>query len=322
MAFLASEALALLRNAHRNDRLAHAYLITGPAGAGKREFAAQVCALILGVADSEALGHSDVHTIEPESKSRRIVTDQIRALEHELQMRSRRGGKKIGVIFDADRLQLNAANAFLKTLEEPPQNSHLLLASAVPDQLLETILSRCLEIPLRSAAKPALDPRQERLLAALRTFSKNPRPELPHILGLVREFQKLLAETRSEIEAETDAAFKAEEKHYKQTSDARNWLEEREDYYSALVEARAIAQRDSLIAILEEWWADVLRQQHGGAALDHPALAAETSALAARHTAAQILRKTAAIESLRENLGRTGVVEALALECAFLRAFE
>src|SRR5258708_13060442 len=91
----------------------------------------------------------------------------MRELEQSLQMRSLLGGRKVGVIVDADRLQPNAANAFLKTLEEPPVHSHLLLLSSLPDQLLETILSRCLEVPLRRAGEPDLNPIQDRLLTAL-----------------------------------------------------------------------------------------------------------------------------------------------------------
>ena len=140
VAFTADEAFSLLQKALANQRFAHAYLITGPEGSGARELAARLAGLLV-KDEAHPLRHPDVHTAEPESKSRRIVIDQIRALERELQMRSMSGGQKVGIIFDADRLQEQAANAFLKTLEEPPRNSNLMLVSAYPDQLLETILS-------------------------------------------------------------------------------------------------------------------------------------------------------------------------------------
>lgn len=321
MAFTTDAASQLLASAHAQDRLAHAYLITGPVGSGKAALANRLATLLLGTRDGDPLTHPDLHRVEPESKSRRIVIEQIRELEHALHMRSLLGGKKIGLIIDAERLQPQAANAFLKTLEEPPSGTHLFLLSSQPEQILETILSRCLEVPLRLVERRELSPAQHALLGALRSFAKRERPELPHIFGLVREFQQLLGEAKDTIRDDTDAAYKAEEKHYKQTSDSRAWLDDREDYYKALTEARYLATRADLLATLEAWWADALRQHHGVPELDLPECAAETAALATRHTSPQLLRKTAALETLRENLNRTGVQEPLAIECAFLAAF-
>jgi len=136
---------------------------------------------------------------------------------------------------------------------------------------------------------------------SLRAFARQEKPELPHIFSLVRDFERLLAQAKDAIRDETDAAFSAEEKHYKQATDARAWLDDREDYYKALTEARYTATRDDLLTTLEAWWADALRQHHGSPELDLPACAADTAALAQRHTAPQLLRKTRRLETLREN---------------------
>jgi DNA polymerase-3 subunit delta' len=319
MAFTADEALALVRNAHAQNRLAHAYLITGPVGSGKRQLAGHLAALILGGGDPWE--SPDVHTAEPESKSRRILIEQVRELERELQMRSFFGGHKVGVIFDADRLQPAAANAFLKSLEEPPGHSHLLLLSAHPDQLLDTILSRCLEIPLRPTGQQIPSPFQQRLLDTLRTFTTHNRTDLVAAFSLARQFQECLASAKESIQERVDADFKRDEQHYKQTSDARAWLDDREDYYKALGEARYQGERAALVETLEQWWADVLRQQHRSPSLDHPEFAADTAALADRIPTPRLLRRAAALAELRENLNRAGVQEQLAIECAFLKAF-
>lgn len=321
MAFTAAEALRHLRNAHQHQRLAHAYLITGPIGSGKRELAGEVARLILGGEESDPWQNPDIHTVEPESKSRRILIEQIRELEHALQMRSFFGTRKLGVIFDADRLQPNAANAFLKTLEEPPRHSHLLLLSAHPDQLLETILSRCLEVSLRPTAVRAATPLQLRLLETLRDFAAHNRADLVAAFTLARQFQECLAAAKDTIQESTQKDFKREEQHYKQTSDARVWLDDREEYYKALTEARYQGERAALMETLEGWWADVLRQKHGAETLDQPGFAAETAAIADRSTTTELLDRAAALEDLRENLGRPGVQEQLAIECAFLKAF-
>lgn len=320
MPFTASHALELLRKAHAHDRLAHAYLFTGPTSSGKRALAASLCELLLGARSGDLFAHPDVHIAEPESKSRRILIEQVRAIEHELRMRSLLGGRKVGIIFDADRLQPNAANAILKTLEEPPGQSHLLLVSAFPDQLLETILSRCVEVPLRLTEKRELGPLEQQLLEALRDFARQAKPGLPQVFGLVRTFQELLGNSRERIQAGSDVELKKEQQLYRQTSDGK-WLDDREDYYKAITEARYQAEREHLLGILEQWWADVLRHQHGAPVFELASVLPDTAAVAAQLSPSLVLRKTAAIEQLRENLGRTGVQEQLAIECAFLKAF-
>jgi DNA polymerase-3 subunit delta' len=320
MAFSIEQALSLLRKARDNDRLAHTYLITGPAGSGTREVAAGLTGLLVGD-PAEPLKHPDVHVAEPESKSRRITTEQVRDLERELQMRSLRGGRKVVLVFDADRLVENAANAFLKTLEEPPRNSHIILVSSFPELLLETIISRCIEIPLQPGVRQESSDRQRRLAELLRRYFSGPRPEMPQIFCLVRDVQALLAEAKAAIADETDAAFKAEEKRYRQASGVTGaWLEDREDYYKALAEARYRNERSVLVDTLESWWADVLRQQQNATHLDLPDFSADTAALAGRLPISGVIDRAAAIGGLRENFGRN-VQEQLAVEVAFLDTF-
>ena len=137
MAFARTTAFEYLRRAHEQNRLAHAYLITGAPGSGKELLAAELASLVNGTPAKDVFSAKarEVFVARPESKSRRIVTAQIRALEHALQMRAADGRRKVAIIPDADRLQTEAANAFLKTLEEPPKDSLLLLLSTLPEAL-------------------------------------------------------------------------------------------------------------------------------------------------------------------------------------------
>jgi DNA polymerase-3 subunit delta' len=325
VAFLYEDASALLRNAWQRDRLAHAYLVTGAEGSGKRRLVSEMCGLLVAGA-GDPLGRPDVHLLEPESKSRRIRIEAVRELERELQMRPRTGTRKVGIIFDADRLVESAANAFLKTLEEPPANSHLFLVSTVPDQLLETIVSRCIDVHLLARQRAPLTALQNEVLHALENFSTHAVPELPEIFGLVRQFQELLNRAKQEVQDETETAFKREEPMFKQVGN-KDALDEREAYYKALTESRYIGERSRLLSVLEEWWADVLRQhacaentECASPPLDHPEFASATQALANRFQTAQLLRKLDALETLRTNLGRN-VQEQLAIEIGFLEIF-
>ncbi len=321
MAFAPDTAFNLLRRADAQDRLAHAYLLAGPPGSGKRGLATRLAALATRQPpdDPGVLAHPDIHIAEPESKSRRIVIDQVRALERELQMRSLRGAKKVGLVFDADRLVPAASNAFLKTLEEPPANSLLILVTAEPEALLDTIISRCVVVTLAGAAQAPLTAPQARLLAMLRDFFKKEHAGLAQTFAFTRELMQLLKTVKEEIAGENAGQFKEEEKRYRQSAGA-DWADAREDHYKALGESRYLLERARLIDTLLRWWADVLRHQHGAPRLDFADCADDTARLAGTLTTPQILARLGELEKLRENLGRN-VQEALAIEVALLRAF-
>ena len=112
MAFSLEQALGYLTEANAQGRLAHSFLFSGPEGSGKRRMVAELFRVVNGNTANAA----DFHGIEPESKSRRILVEQIRELEASLRMHATRARMKFGVVYEADRLMAQAANAFLKTL--------------------------------------------------------------------------------------------------------------------------------------------------------------------------------------------------------------
>src|SRR5437868_7926743 len=206
MAFSRTTALEYLRRAYEHNRLAHAYLISGPPGSGKQQLAADLASLANGTPANDVFSAKarEIFVARPESKSRRIVIEQIRDLEHALQMRAANGRQKVAIISDADRLQSQAANAFLKTLEEPPKNSLLLLLSALPEALPETILSRCIEIPLAPNGLRQSKDEEEKFVKLLQQTSGQESWTIQFAYGLAQEFQRLLREVREEVKGETD----------------------------------------------------------------------------------------------------------------------
>ena len=321
MAFSPDAAFSYLQRAHNGQRLAHAYLISGAPGTGKRRLASRLANLVnrTGEQDIFAAGTPDVYVAEPESKSRRIVVDQIRGLEHSLQMRASDGRRKVAIVSDADRLQTQAANAFLKTLEEPPNDSLLLLLSTLPEALPDTILSRCIPIPLAAPEQTAPSAEEEELVELLRAIKPAEATGVQSAYRLAQGFQRLLARMREAIQTENAAALKREETRYKNTTDGA-WLDEREDHFKALSESMYLQRRAQLVEVIFRWWSDVLRASTGIDRQELPAAAGETRAMAATLTVPQILARLRRVEELRDQLGRN-IQEALAVEVAFLSVF-
>src|SRR5881227_4476830 len=238
MAFSRTTALEYLRRAHEQNRLAHAYLISGPPGSGKQQLAADLASLVNGtpVCDVFSSKAREIFVAQPQSKSRRIVIGQIRNIEHALQMRASHGRRKVAIISDADRLQPQAANAFLKTLEEPPKDSLLLLLSALPEALPDTIISRCIAIPLATSDKQQVTAEEAELVNFLGDAADERTWSIQYAYRIAQGFQRLLGAIREQIKMENAEMLEREEARYRNSTDGA-WLEDREEYYKALAES-------------------------------------------------------------------------------------
>lgn len=139
------------------QKLPHAMMIAGPKGIGKRHLADALAQLLLctspieGTACGRCRGcelnrsqtHPDLLWLEPEEEGKAIKVDQVRELTESLGKTAQQGGYKVVVIEPAESMNGNAANALLKSLEEPAANTLLILVSHTPGSVLPTIRSRC-----------------------------------------------------------------------------------------------------------------------------------------------------------------------------------
>jgi len=159
-------AIASLNAARKAGRLPHALLIHDAAGAGGdwlANWAASVafclstedvpcgkCAGCVRVANNQ---HPDLIRIVPTEESKQLRIEQVRELAQELSLTSHQGGYKVGILSPADSMNRFAANALLKTLEEPPARTLLILVASQPSRLPATILSRCQKLKVRAPTR-------------------------------------------------------------------------------------------------------------------------------------------------------------------------
>ena len=330
------DAQGLLESAHERGRLAHALILSGPVGSGKAELAANLIQHINKPAEAGAdlwgepveevvkplaeLEGEFVRIVRPKSRSRRIKVEQMREIEKPLHLAAPEGVWKVGVILDADRMGDEAANAFLKTLEEPPDNCLLLLLTASPARLLPTILSRCVEISLtnRRGMEERLADRTKDLERALAEIAHN-GPSTWAALGVKASFEEILANWKKEREKEFADELKAENAHYKNASEGK-WLEEREEAMKAELAGELIEARQSLVQWLSAWMGDAVRAKFGSDRFDLPGQKGATSWFGKEQELSALLRRTDALKEMASLL-ETNAQETLVLETCLLGAF-
>jgi DNA polymerase-3 subunit delta' len=296
-----------LRGAWAQGRLSHALLIEGGRGRGGDWLARWAAALThcrapvapcLGCGDCARVfadQQPDVHVVSPEEDSREIRIDQVRALIGEFALTRHASGRKVAILAPADRLNRNAANALLKTLEEPTSDSLLLLVAAQPSRLPATVRSRCLRLRLpRPARDVALD-WLERI---------QPHPDWPLVLELCGG-EPLLAR---DCDVATAAGMARDTRAILQGGAAARFDP------IALAESWARDQYELRLAAVENWITDRLREAAGV-----PAQSLDLRAgahLPAPDSGMNIRQLFAALDATREarRLADTPVNKTLVLE--------
>jgi len=146
------KAYALISHAIDSGKLPGGYIVAGDLKGNCRELVERLLLKLFPDAQEQikARFHPDVAFLEPEGRSRTIKTDTLRsAIVEPMAATSFSGGWKVGIVSSADRLQLSAANTFLKSLEEPTPKTLFILLTDRPDAIISTIVSRCQTIYLQ-----------------------------------------------------------------------------------------------------------------------------------------------------------------------------
>jgi DNA polymerase-3 subunit delta' len=327
---------ALLQRSLERGRLGHAYLLEGddlgaletvarslaktlncqnPVLAGAGQHAVDCCDRCPPCRHTDQDVHPDIHWLRPESKSRVIRAEQMRELLEVVHLKPNEDGYKVAVLAGADRLNTQAANIFLKTLEEPPPRSVLLLLTTEPQRLLETIVSRCLRLRFGSggAATPSTEDR-----AWLEEFSQLAASEEASLIGryrLLGLLLKRLGEKKTVVEGELEERSPLEQHAEVEKSLRDKWEAE----LTAAIEAEYRHQRTTLLGWLQLWlrdiWLTTLQTDPGLLSFSGLPGCAE---IAGRITPRQALANLGILEQAQRLL-HTNVQEALALEVCLLK---
>jgi len=328
------QGVQLLQRSLARGRLGHAYLFQGdeiseleniartlakvlncvqPMRRG--EMATDCCDECVNCRKIEQANHADVHWVRPESKSRVVTIDQMRELMRETNLKPTEAEYKVGVIVGADRLNANSANAFLKTLEEPPAKSVLILLATEPQRLLETIVSRCLRLSFGGVGVARLSPEQRTWLDEFGEAAASGPKSLLSRYRLLDVIARQLAATRKTVEEMLSARSPLE-----RYEDAEKELREKwEDELAAAVESEYRRLRAELLQAVQWWFRDVWLRTLGESEnlLSFPD-SKSAAVLALRINGVSALENLRVLEQTQRLL-HTNVQEALALEVGLLK---
>lgn len=152
------QAVEILLRSVASGRLPHAILLHGPSLSALEEAAGIVASKHLGISTEKLANTPDFFALRPTNKMRQIGAEPTRELVQNIQRSSYEGKGKIAFVYDADRMNISAANIFLKTLEEPPADTTIFLLSSSPYRILDTIRSRCFSFKIDEKAQKTAHP--------------------------------------------------------------------------------------------------------------------------------------------------------------------
>ena len=207
-----TRAVEVLERSLAQNRLGHGILLHGESLESLKTIVRAIAANLLET-KRDPFEHADCFTLRPSGRARLIKVGKtednntMRKLVIDIAKSSNQGGRKVGIVIDADRMNAASANAFLKTLEEPPAGTTLFLLTTRPYDLLDTIRSRCLNFRIPATIETIQHPDWASWVVAYREWLgrllKGPNKKtIPHIMmgayGLNARFQTILKAMTSE----------------------------------------------------------------------------------------------------------------------------
>jgi DNA polymerase-3 subunit delta' len=202
-----SPSAGVIDKALARDRLGNSLLFHSDSLETLEGVALAIAARMLGITSTDAPGrvlrHPDCFVLRPEGKARIIGVDTVRETIGDIQRTPQAGERKVAIIFEADRMNTASANVFLKTLEEPPLSTTILLLTTRPYSLLTTIRSRCLQFRFPRGLATAEHPDLRAWLDAYTEWigkvaagsfadSKNVTAGVIGLYGLIAQFEGML----------------------------------------------------------------------------------------------------------------------------------
>ena len=305
------------RRAIAAGRMPHALIVSGRPRGGGLKAAEGILHLLYDTADGTAdlYKNVDIRWVEPESKSRQIRAEDARNLIDFLSLTSYEGGWKACVILFADRLNLDAQNILLKTLEEPPPNSLLILVTAVPSSLLATVRSRAQTVDVSETEDLASKPWYPRVLDLLRNPpARRPADVFAWSDQLLAPLAELEDRVRAEEEQRATAAAEAEtaapapaskgKRKSARVAEPADMPKVAKDIIEARVATRVKEEQEELLSLVQNWQRDVLALLKDPAAtpLYFPAESAAILDQTRNLAFPDALRRVEAVEQIRDLL--------------------
>ena len=306
------EPIEFFRRAIRSGRLAHAYILVGPEGVGKRLLARALAQYVFcdnrgddacGTCRSCRLIESDrfgdLHWYRREEGKQQLGVDVIKEFRRAANLKPLEADRKVFVLEDADKLNAESANRLLKVLEEPPPESLLLLFALDVRDFLPTILSRCHVVRLRPlsvdnltarlADQAGCSPQRARFLSHFTMGS----PGLAAGLAAGKFFEERDRLIDMMVSMDTVGRFAVAEEMFKRAQDVTDSVQARREVLLRFFDVLALFYRDVLAASLGDGETPLINEDRAG----------DVTTLAGRLSVERVRRILASIEEARHALG-------------------
>ncbi len=310
---------AYLQQAYETGRVTHAYMLAGGLPDEAMQLAVRFAAgIIAGDDDAEfdevmRQTHPDLHVFKPAGTGAYLV-DQIREVTHDAELAPIRARRKVYIVAECNRLSGAPANAFLKTLEEPPETVICLLIASSEAAVLDTLRSRCEVLVLQTGAKT--DDGDQRVFEMMWGLAQNCSSR--ELLDNAKFFVEIARESAESFSGQETQEFLEKYDDYL-SQGAKKEIEQQGKREASAQERAALFE---MLGIAQNWLRDCLVAHEGvQSACNYPAQAGQTAAIGAATPLEGLLCAIDAVTSARSRISYN-VTPQLAIEAMFLEIRE